>query len=78
MTDSGNGQPVEILLVEDNPSDVRLTVDVLEEGRLPNKVSVVGDGVDLERFIRVAHSIEDFWFPIVSLPVGQRGLAMSQ
>ena len=36
--------PVEILLVEDNPGDVRLTLEALKEGRLINSVHVVEDG----------------------------------
>ncbi|MFQ5916549.1 MAG: response regulator [Candidatus Binatia bacterium] len=156
MTDNRYGQPVEILLVEDNPGDIRLIVDVLKDGKLPNKVSVVRDGVealaflrsegqyadvadpdlilldlnlpkkdgrelleeikkdpdlkhipvvvlttstadqdiinaydlhancyvnkplDLEQFIKMVHSIEDFWFTIASLPVGRRKLAVSE
>lgn len=38
-------QPMEILLVEDNPGDVRLTREALREGRIPNNLSVVGDGM---------------------------------
>ena len=35
---------VEILLVEDNPGDVRLTQEALKETKLVNKLHVVGDG----------------------------------
>jgi two-component system, chemotaxis family, response regulator Rcp1 len=35
---------VEILLVEDNPGDIRLTREVLREGRINNRISVVTDG----------------------------------
>jgi len=140
--------PIEILLVEDNPGDVRLTQEVLKEGRIRNALNVVGDGVealaylrregayadappqdmilldlnlprkdgrevlaevksdpelrkipvvvlttsaaeadilkaydlhancyitkpvDLDQFVRVVHSIEDFWLAIVKLPTG--------
>lgn len=156
MTDTRYRQPVEILLVEDNPGDIRLIVDVLKDGKLPNRVSVVRDGVEalvflrsegkytgvanpdlilldlnlpkkdgrelleeikkdpdlkhipvvvlttstadqdiinaydlhancyvnkpleLEQFIKMVRSIEDFWFTTASLPVGQRKLAVSQ
>lgn len=139
-------RPVEILLVEDNPGDVRLAVEALKEGKVRNNLSVVEDGaeamsflhregkyalaprpdlilldlnlpkkdgrevlaeikaddglrripvvvlttskaeqdilrtydlhancyitkpVDLEQFLKVAHSIEEFWFSIVKLP----------
>lgn len=43
---------VEVLLVEDNPGDVRLTKEALKEGRLLNNVSVVGDGVEALSFLR--------------------------
>jgi CheY-like chemotaxis protein len=37
-------RPAEILLVEDNPSDVRLTREAMREGRVCNNLSVVTDG----------------------------------
>jgi chemotaxis family two-component system response regulator Rcp1 len=138
--------PIEILLVEDNPGDVRLTIEAFNDAKLRNSLSVARDGVeamaflhregqyadaprpdlilldlnlprkdgrdvlaevkndpelqripvvvlttsdaqpdvqrayelhancyitkpvDLEQFIRVVHSIEDFWLTIVRLP----------
>lgn len=38
------GQPIEILLVEDNPGDVRLTVEALKEGKVVNNLTVASDG----------------------------------
>lgn len=46
------GRPIEILLVEDNPGDVRLTVEALKEGKVLNNLSVVRDGVDALAFLR--------------------------
>ena len=46
-----NDKPVEILLVEDNPGDVRLTMEALKEGRLLNRVSVAEDGVEALAFL---------------------------
>lgn len=37
-------RPIEILLVEDNPGDVRLTREALTESRFENNLSVVMDG----------------------------------
>lgn len=37
-------RPIEILLVEDNPADVRLTREVLKDGKVRNRLTVVGDG----------------------------------
>jgi two-component system, chemotaxis family, response regulator Rcp1 len=44
--------PIEILLVEDNPGDVRLTQEVLKEGRIRNTLNVVGDGVEALAYLR--------------------------
>ncbi len=43
---------VEILLVEDNPGDVRLTIEALKEAKVQNKLSVVSDGVEALAFLR--------------------------
>lgn len=43
---------VEILLVEDNPGDVRLTQEALKETKLVNKLHVVGDGEEAIAFLR--------------------------
>jgi len=43
---SNTDKPVEILLAEDNPGDVRLTTKALERGKLANNLHVVTDGVD--------------------------------
>ncbi len=46
------GDIVEILLVEDNPGDVRLTMEALKESKLRNKLHVVEDGVEAIAFLR--------------------------
>lgn len=46
-----NNKQVEILLVEDNPGDVRLTMEALKEGKLLNHVSVAEDGVEALAFL---------------------------
>lgn len=43
---------VEILLVEDNPGDVRLTQEVLKEGKINNRLNVVGDGAEALEYLR--------------------------
>jgi CheY-like chemotaxis protein len=45
-------QPVEILLVEDNPGDARLAVEVLKDARVRNNMSTVTDGVAALAFLR--------------------------
>ena len=46
------GRPVEILLVEDNPGDVRLTVEALGEAKVRNNLHVARDGVEAMAFLR--------------------------
>jgi CheY-like chemotaxis protein len=38
------GKPIEILLVEDNPGDVRLTKEALKEGKVTNNLQIARDG----------------------------------
>jgi two-component system response regulator len=45
-------RPVELLLVEDDPGDVLMTREALDEGPLPNNLSVVGNGIDAMAFLR--------------------------
>ena len=52
MNSQTMGRPVEILLVEDNPGDVRLTVEALKENKLHNNLHVVGDGEEAMAFLR--------------------------
>lgn len=44
--------PIEILLVEDSPSDIDLTREALEDTRVHNNLSVVTDGVEALEFLR--------------------------
>jgi two-component system, chemotaxis family, response regulator Rcp1 len=43
---SHNGRPVQILLVEDNPGDVRLTQEAFKDGRVLVNLTVASDGVE--------------------------------
>ncbi|SRR5579883_1281143 len=45
-------RPVEILLVEDNPGDVRLTIEALRDGKVRNHLNVAVDGVEALAFLR--------------------------
>jgi two-component system, chemotaxis family, response regulator Rcp1 len=45
-------RPLEILLVEDSPSDTELTVEALKEAKVHNHLSVVEDGVQALEFLR--------------------------
>jgi two-component system, chemotaxis family, response regulator Rcp1 len=52
-------EPIEVLLVEDNPADVRLTKEVLKEGRILNNLNVVNDGVEAMECLRRAGRYAD-------------------
>ena len=44
--------PIEILLVEDSPSDAELTVEALRDAKIRNNLSVADDGVQAMQFLR--------------------------
>lgn len=52
MNNHCNSKPIDILLVEDNPGDVRLTQEVLKEAKVKNELHVVYDGVEAIAFLR--------------------------
>jgi chemotaxis family two-component system response regulator Rcp1 len=45
-------RPIEILMVEDNPGDVRLTVEALKEGKVRNNFHTAEDGVEALAYLR--------------------------
>ena len=47
-----NAQPTEILLVEDNPDDVELTLRALSTHNLTNRIKVVSDGAEALDYLR--------------------------
>ena len=52
MNIAARSKPIEILLVEDNPGDVRLVEEALKEGKVRNALHVVYDGVEAITFLR--------------------------
>lgn len=50
---------VEILLVEDNPADVRLTREVLEDDNGATHLNVVGDGEEAMAYLRRQGAYQD-------------------
>ena len=52
MTNDEFGSPIEILLVEDNPGDVRLTIEALKEGKVRNNLAIAKDGVEALAYLR--------------------------
>jgi CheY-like chemotaxis protein len=55
------GRPIEILLIEDNPADVRMTVELLKETKVRNTLTVAGDGIEaldlLHRTGKYTHAV---------------------
>jgi chemotaxis family two-component system response regulator Rcp1 len=47
-----NSSPIRVLLVEDNPGDIRLTQEAFRENKMLNSLSVVKDGVEAMEFLR--------------------------
>ncbi|KRE49883.1 response regulator [Paenibacillus sp. Soil724D2] len=60
-------QNVEILLVEDNPGDIRLIVEVLKEGKINNNLSVVEDGEEALAYLRREGSYQEAIVPDIIL-----------
>jgi chemotaxis family two-component system response regulator Rcp1 len=50
---------IEILLVEDNPADVRLTQEALRDSKVANNLHTAGDGLEALRFLRREEEYED-------------------
>lgn len=50
--ETDRGEPIEILLAEDNPGDVKLTRKALESGDIRNNLHVVTDGVETMKFLK--------------------------
>ena len=45
-------EKIDILLVEDSPGDVRLTIEAFKDSKLHNNLNVVGDGVEAMAYLR--------------------------
>jgi CheY-like chemotaxis protein len=51
VTELSLPRPIEILLVEDSPTDAELTIEALREAKLANRLSHVEDGVEAMQFL---------------------------
>jgi chemotaxis family two-component system response regulator Rcp1 len=67
MSASRGGRPVQILLVEDNPGDVRLTEKAFEEANLTNDIDVVTDGVEAMSYLHQEGEYADKTLPDIVL-----------
>ena len=54
-----NHQPIEILLIEDNPADIRLTKEAFREARIQNNIHVVQDGAGAIAFVHQEEPYQD-------------------
>jgi two-component system, chemotaxis family, response regulator Rcp1 len=55
------GKPIDILLIEENPADVRLTVEALKEAKINNHLYVARDGKEALAWLR---GQDDFGEPL--------------
>jgi len=58
-----HGRPIEILLVEDNPADVRLMREALKDSKVRNDLHVVEDGVEAMSYLRREEKYSKCPFP---------------
>jgi len=56
-------RPVNVLLIEDNPGDVRLTKEAFKEGKLSVKLAVATDGVEATNYLKKINGFEDVITP---------------
>lgn len=67
MHNSLAGRPIEILLVEDNPGDVRLAKEALKEAKVSNNLYITMDGEEGMNFLKRSEGYEDAPRPDVIL-----------
>lgn len=51
MTSARHPKRIEILLVEDNPADIRLTTEVLKDAKLCNDLQIARDGIEALQYL---------------------------
>jgi chemotaxis family two-component system response regulator Rcp1 len=52
MENNKNVRPIDILLIEDNPGDIRLTREALKEGKVINNLYTITDGIEAINFLK--------------------------
>jgi two-component system response regulator len=60
-------RPIEILLVDDNPGDIRLTQEALKESKVLNNIHVVEDGMEALEFLRKEGNFKNVITPDIVL-----------
>ncbi len=56
-------KPVKILLVEDNPADIRWTVEIFKEYHITNEIHSVKDGAEALNFLYKKQKYKDYFYP---------------
>lgn len=51
INSSNDSRQMEILLVEDNPGDIELTLEAFQDTKIPNHINVVRDGEEALEFL---------------------------
>lgn len=67
MKDEFVGKSIEILLIEDNPGDIRLTLEAFKDGKVHNHISIVTDGIEALAFLRREGKYSDVKKPDIIL-----------
>ena len=52
MNSASAGRPIQILLAEDNPDDIELTVEALKDSRVRNRLIIVKDGEEAISYLQ--------------------------
>jgi chemotaxis family two-component system response regulator Rcp1 len=63
----GKNKPIEILLIENNRGNNKLTTEVFQEGAVPNNIHQVTNGVDAMNFLRQEGGFQDSSRPNIIL-----------
>ena len=59
----GNKKPIKILLIEDNPGDIRLTIEAFKDSKFDNILEVAEDGIEAINFLRKKGKYKDKSLP---------------
>ncbi len=62
-----NIRPVEILLIEDNPGDIRLTIEAFKESKIANSINIAEDGIEAIKYLKKKGKFKDKPLPDIIL-----------
>jgi chemotaxis family two-component system response regulator Rcp1 len=60
-------QSIDILLIEDNPGDIRLTIEALKQGRILNNLNIARDGEEALLYLHKKDKYKDVTTPDIIL-----------